>query len=106
MAFLSILPAVGASLVWAPVALYFLFTGAVWQGLSLMAFGVLVIGMIDNLLRPILVGKDTRLPDYVIMITTLGGMAVFGLNGFVIGPVIAAMAAAVWQLFTQSRAQN
>lgn len=103
MAFLSILPAVGASLVWAPVALYFLFTGAVWQGLALSAYGVLVIGMIDNLLRPILVGKDTRLPDYVIMITTLGGMAVFGLNGFVIGPVIAAMGFAVWHLFTQAR---
>jgi predicted PurR-regulated permease PerM len=103
MAFLSILPAVGASLVWAPVALYFLFTGAIWEGLSLSAFGVLVIGMIDNLLRPILVGKDTRMPDYVIMITTLGGMAVFGLNGFVIGPVIAAMGAALWHLFTQAR---
>ena len=98
MAFLSLVPAVGAALVWAPVALVLLMGGAVWQGLALAAWGVLVIGLIDNLLRPLLVGRDTRLPDVVIMVTTLGGMAVFGLNGFVIGPVIAAMFVAVWHL--------
>lgn len=99
MAFLSLLPAVGAGLVWVPVALYFFVTNAVWQGLALTAWGVLVIGLIDNLLRPILVGKDTRMPDYVVMITTLGGMAVFGINGFVIGPTIAAMFVAVWHIY-------
>lgn len=98
MALLSLLPAVGAGLVWLPVALYFLATGAVWQALALVAWGVLVIGLVDNLLRPILVGKDARLPDYVVMITTLGGMAVFGINGFIIGPTIAAMFIAVWHL--------
>ncbi len=98
MAFLSLLPAIGAGLVWAPVALYFLLSGAVWKGVALIAWGVLVIGLIDNLLRPFLVGKDTRMPDYVVMITTLGGMSVFGLNGFVIGPVIAAMFIAVWHM--------
>jgi len=54
--------------------------------------------LVDNLLRPILVGKDTRMPDYVVMITTLGGMSVFGINGFVLGPVIAAMFIAVWEI--------
>lgn len=98
MAFLSLVPAVGAALVWAPVALMLLLSGDVWQGLALAAWGVLVIGLIDNLLRPLLVGRDTRLPDVVIMVTTLGGMAVFGLNGFVIGPVIAALFVAVWHL--------
>jgi len=98
MAFLSMLPAFGAALVWVPVAIYFLFTGALWQCIALVAWGVLVIGLIDNLLRPILVGKDTRMPDYVVMITTLGGMAVFGINGFVLGPLIAAMFIAVWHL--------
>ncbi|MEP7302429.1 MAG: AI-2E family transporter, partial [Caldimonas sp.] len=58
MAFLSLLPAVGAALIWAPVALYLLAVGQVWQGFALIAFGVLVIGLIDNVLRPILVGKD------------------------------------------------
>ena len=98
MGFLSLLPAVGAALIWLPVALYFLATGAIWQGAALIAYGVMVIGLVDNLLRPILVGKDTGMPDYLVMTTTLGGMVVFGLNGFVIGPAIAAMFIAVWQL--------
>ena len=104
MAFLSMVPAVGAALVWAPVAAYFLFTGALWQGLALIAWGVLVIGLVDNLLRPLLVGQDTRLPDYLVLITTLGGMAVFGINGFVLGPAIAAMFVAAWHLHSSTRA--
>ncbi|MDP2681033.1 MAG: AI-2E family transporter [Rhodoferax sp.] len=103
MAALSLLPAVGAAMVWGPVALYFLVTGALWQGLALVAYGVLVIGLVDNLLRPILVGKDTRMPDYVVMITTVGGMAIFGINGFVLGPLIAAMFMAVWHIFGTTR---
>ncbi len=102
MAFLSLLPAVGAALVWLPVAAYLLLTGALWQGFALMAYGVLVIGLVDNLLRPALVGKDTRMPDYVVLLTTLGGMAVFGINGFVLGPVIAAMFVAVWHIHSTS----
>ncbi|MBU4322230.1 MAG: AI-2E family transporter, partial [Gammaproteobacteria bacterium] len=104
MAFLSLLPAIGAALVWLPVAIWFFVTGAIWQGIALAAWGVLVIGMVDNLLRPMLVGKATLMPDYVVMITTLGGMVVFGVNGFVLGPVIAAMFFAVWHLYltTQS----
>ena len=106
MAFLSLLPAVGAGLVWVPVALYFLITGALWQSAALAAYGVLVIGLVDNLLRPILVGKDTRMPDYVVMISTVGGMAVFGINGFVVGPVIAAMFIAVWHIFANAQVRG
>ncbi len=105
MAFLSLLPAVGSALVWLPVAIYFLVIGATWQGIVLITFGVLVIGLVDNILRPILVGKDTKMPDYVVLIATLGGMALFGINGFVIGPVIAAMFMAVWDIFAASRAE-
>jgi predicted PurR-regulated permease PerM len=104
MAILSLLPAVGAGLVWVPVAIYFLATGAVWQGILLIAYGVLVIGLVDNVVRPILVGQDTKMPDYVVLISTLGGIAVFGINGFVIGPVIAAMFIAAWDIFSASRA--
>ncbi len=103
MAFLSLLPAVGAAIVWLPVAIYFLATGAVLNGVLLTAFGVLVIGLVDNVLRPLLVGKDTKLPDYVVLMSTIGGMALFGLNGFVIGPVIAAMFVAAWAIFATSR---
>jgi predicted PurR-regulated permease PerM len=98
MAFLSLLPMIGAGLVWLPAAAYLFITGSVWQALALVAYGVFVIGLADNLLRPMLVGKDAGMPDYVVMITTLGGMAVFGINGFIIGPTIAAMFIAVWHL--------
>jgi len=100
MAFLSLLPAVGAGLIWTPVAVYFLFSGAVWQGVVLILYGVMVIGLVDNILRPILVGKDTKMPDYLVLISTLGGLALFGLNGFVIGPLIAALFISSWGLFT------
>ena len=103
MAFLSLLPAVGAALVWLPVAIYFVVTGAVWQGLVLVAYGVLVIGLVDNLLRPILVGTDTKMPDYVVLISTLGGIEIFGVNGIVLGPLIAAMFTVVWDIFSASR---
>lgn len=103
MAFLSLVPAVGAGLVWAPVALYLFASGAVWQGVALAFYGVLVIGLVDNLLRPILVGRDTRMPDYLVMISTLGGIAVFGLNGFVLGPAVAAMFIAVWHIHMLAR---
>lgn len=105
MAFLSLLPAVGAGIVWAPVAAYFILTGAIWQGVVLTAFGVLVIGLVDNVLRPILVGRDTRMPDYLILVSTLGGLAVFGLNGFVIGPLIAALFISSWAIFAATKPQ-
>jgi predicted PurR-regulated permease PerM len=106
MAFLSLLPAVGTALVWVPVAIYFLATGATGAGVILIAYGVLVIGLVDNVARPILVGKDTKLPDYVVLISTLGGLAVFGLNGFVIGPLIAATFIAVWDVVAIARARG
>ena len=76
---------------------------AAGQGIGLILYGVLVIGLVDNLLRPFLVGKDTKLPDYVVLISTLGGIEVFGLNGFVIGPLIAAMFMVSWEIFSASR---
>jgi predicted PurR-regulated permease PerM len=103
IAILSLLPAVGAPVVWAPAAIYLFATGQVWQAVTLTLFGALIIGSADNILRPILVGKDTKLPDYVVLISTLGGIAVFGVNGFVIGPVIAALFVTVWEIFGTSR---
>jgi len=100
MAFLSLLPAVGAALIWGPVAIYFFATGDITKGVILTLFCVCIIGLVDNLLRPILVGKDTKLPDYVVLISTLGGMAIFGITGFVIGPMVAALFNAVWDLFS------
>ena len=103
MAAVSLLPAVGTALIWLPVAVYLLASGSVWKGIVLVAYGVVVIGLVDNVLRPVLVGKDTKLPDYVILVSTLGGIAIFGFNGLVIGPVIAAMFMAAWDIFAASR---
>jgi predicted PurR-regulated permease PerM len=105
MAILSLLPAVGAFLVWGPAAAYLMLSGQYTKGFILIAVGALVISMIDNLLRPPLVGAGTRLPDYVILVSTLGGLALFGLNGFVIGPLIAALFVAVWSLFVQDQSR-
>src|SRR5690606_552196 len=79
MAFLSLLPAVGAAIIWFPVAVYFFVVGAFWDGVILSLYGVLVIGLVDNVLRPLLVGIDTKIPDYVVLISTLGGLAAFGI---------------------------
>lgn len=103
MGFLSLLPAIGTGLVWVPVAIYLFATGSYWQGGVLVFCGIFVIGMVDNALRPILVGKDTRMPDYVVLISTLGGISVMGINGFIIGPVIAALFIAAWDIFLMQR---
>ena len=100
MSVLSLLPAVGAALVWAPVAIYLMATGSMIEGLGLAAWGAGVMGMVDNLLRPILVGKETKLPDYLVLLSTIGGLSIFGVNGFLIGPAIAALFVATWALFS------
>lgn len=106
MAVFSLLPAVGAALVWAPVALWFFFGGEIVKAVGLTVWGALVIGLVDNVLRPILVGKDTRMPDYLVLVATLGGIVVFGLNGFVIGPVIAAIFLVSWDMLGSAREQE
>ncbi|MEJ6009236.1 AI-2E family transporter [Novosphingobium aquae] len=106
MGFFSLIPAVGTGIIWVPVALYLIATGSFWQGAVLVFCGIFVIGLIDNLLRPILVGKDTKLPDFVVLIATVAGLELFGLTGFIIGPIIAALFIAVWDMVTQVRGQH
>lgn len=103
MGFFSLVPAVGTGIIWVPVAIYLFITGAMWQAAVLVGCGLFVIGLIDNILRPILVGHDTRMPDFVVLIATLAGIDLFGLNGFIIGPVIAALFIAVWKLVAEVR---
>lgn len=104
MAIASLLPAVGPAIVWVPAAIYLLATGAIWQGVVVIVSGVAVIGMIDNVLRPILVGRDTGIPDWLILVTTLGGIALFGLSGIVIGPLVAGLFLASWTILGEQRA--
>lgn len=97
-AVLSLLPALGASLVWGPLAAWLFATGQLGSALALVVWGTLVVSMADNVLRPMLVGRDTGMPDYMVLISTFGGIAVLGLNGFVVGPTIAAMFMAAWHI--------
>ncbi|OAO04123.1 AI-2E family transporter [Parasphingorhabdus sp.] len=101
MGLFSLVPAIGTGFVWVPVAIYLLVAGHLWQGIVLILCGVFVISMIDNLVRPILVGRDTRMPDYVVLISTLGGLQLFGINGIVIGPLVAALFIAIWGIFSE-----
>ena len=101
MALLSLLPAIGTALVWGPAAIYLLLTGSVVQGVILIAAGAIIIGTVDNLLRPILVGRNAAIPDYLVLLATLGGIALFGLTGVIVGPVVAALFLVVWQMFIE-----
>ncbi|MFP4035870.1 MAG: AI-2E family transporter [Desulfovermiculus sp.] len=99
MAILSLIPMLGSGLVWGPAAIILISLGHIFKGVVLIVLGSTLIGLADNVLRPILVGRETRLPDYVVLVTTLGGLSVFGISGFVIGPVLAALFLTVWQMF-------
>lgn len=101
MAVVSLIPAVGAGLIWLPFSIYLMVTGDMQKGLILLGYGIVVIGLSDNILRPILVGRDTKLPDWLVLLSTLGGLVLFGINGFVIGPLIAAVFIVFWQIFSR-----
>lgn len=104
MAFFSLLPAFGPAIVWLPAAIYLLATGEIWQGVLVIISGIAVIGMADNVLRPVLVGRDTGIPDWIILITTLGGIAAFGLSGIVLGPLVAGLFLSAWAVLAEQRA--
>lgn len=103
MIFLSIVPAVGAALVWLPASIILMFGGSLVRGLILLVFGAVVISLVDNVLRPILVGRDTKMPDWLILLSTLGGLTTFGISGFVMGPIIAGMFLSVWEMFGEQQ---
>ncbi len=103
MAIASMLPAVGAGLVWVPAAIWLLATGQIWQAVVVVGSGLAIIGMADNALRPILVGRDTGIPDWIILVTTLGGIATLGLAGIVLGPLVAGLFLAAWTILLEQR---
>ena len=99
MAFASLIPSVGSALIWVPIAIYLTASGETTSAIILTGIGVGIISTIDNVLRPILVGRDTQLPDYLVLLSTLGGISLFGINGFAIGPLLAALFLAFWEIF-------
>jgi predicted PurR-regulated permease PerM len=100
MGVFSLFPALGTGLIWIPVTIYLLATGAVWQGIVLGLCGFFVIGTVDNIVRPILVGRDARMPDYLVLVSTMGGFELMGFNGFIVGPLIAGLFMVSWDIFS------
>ncbi|MFN4039586.1 MAG: AI-2E family transporter [Erythrobacter sp.] len=106
MVILAIIPVVGTFFVWGPAAVWLLATGQVWQGLFVLIFGFVVISSIDNVLRPILVGRETGIPDWIILITTLGGISLAGFSGIVIGPLVGGLFLACWSILREQREEE
>ena len=100
MTLLSIIPALGPSIILVPTAIFFLATGQITEGLILI-FGALVVSVVDNILRPLLVGNETKMPDLVITISIFGGLGLYGVTGLIIGPVIAGIFITAWQIFEE-----
>ena len=91
MVVLSIIPGVGTALVWVPAVIYLLISGKTVAGVGLAIWSAAVVGTVDNVLRPRLVGREAKMPDLLILVSTLGGLSLFGALGLVVGPVIAAL---------------
>ncbi len=103
---LSIVPAIGNSIIWVPAGIIMLLLGHVWQGIAILVFGAIVISSVDNLLRPILLGQDIQMHSLLIFLSILGGIAAFGFSGFVLGPVVAAFFLASWKMFLEVSSQG
>lgn len=104
MAFATLLPVIGTGLIWVPTAIFLLATGQIWQGLALVFCGVFIIGGADNVARPMIVGRDTGLPDWLVLTSTLGGVGLFGFHGVILGPLVAGVTIALWELYRDSHA--
>lgn len=102
----ALVPVIGAGAIYIPVGLWLLVTGAVWQGAFVLIFGVIVISNADNVLRPILVGRDTGIPDWIILVTTLGGISLLGFSGIVLGPLVAGLFLASWSILQEYREED
>jgi predicted PurR-regulated permease PerM len=103
MVILAIIPVVGTAAVWLPAGIWLLATGQIWQGLFVLVVGFVVISSIDNVLRPILVGRDTGIPDWIILVTTLGGISLAGFSGIVLGPLVGGLFLACWSILQEQR---
>lgn len=99
MTVLSIVPGIGGALVWVPAAILLMATGEMWRGIGLALFCGLVVGSVDNALRPRLVGQDTKMHELLIFFSTLGGLMLFGATGFILGPILAALFVTAWEMF-------
>jgi len=101
MIFTAIVPVVGCSIIWVPAGVIMMIMGHFWKGTIILAFGVLVISMVDHFLRPILIGRDVQMHPLLVFLSTLGGLSLFGFSGFIIGPIIASLLLAIWAMYEE-----
>ncbi|MBU7579716.1 MAG: AI-2E family transporter [Porphyrobacter sp.] len=106
MTIFALVPVIGAGAVWLPAGLWLLVTGATWQGIFVLLVGFFIISSSDNVLRPILVGRDTGIPDWIILVTTLGGISLVGFSGIVLGPLVAGLFLASWSILREQREED
>lgn len=99
MAVLSIIPGIGTALIWVPAAIILMANGEIASGVGLALFCGIIVGALDNVLRPKLVGKDTKMHELMIFFSTLGGIFMFGVVGLFIGPVIASLFVTIWEIY-------
>ena len=99
MAVLSVIPGVGTALVWVPAVVFLLAVGRPIAALLLTLWCAGLVGTVDNVLRPWLVGRDTKMPDLLILLSTLGGLVLFGAAGIILGPIVAALFITVWDIY-------
>jgi predicted PurR-regulated permease PerM len=97
----AVIPVVGCALVWLPAGIFMIIAGNLWTGIFILAFGALVISMVDHFLRPILLGKDVSMHPLLIFLSTMGGIIVFGFTGFIIGPIVMSLVVAVWSMYEE-----
>ncbi len=102
----SLIPSIGIGLVWLPGAIYLYFTGHPYMALLLSLWSIFIAGSVDNFLRPYLVGKDTKMPDLMVFVTTLGGISLFGLTGVIIGPVIGGLLMSIFDIYKKEYSRN
>jgi predicted PurR-regulated permease PerM len=102
IAVLSLIPAVGPAVIWIPVTIYLAAVGRVGPAIFIVAWFNIVVGTSDNILRPILVGKDTEMSDLMVLVSTVGGLATFGMNGLILGPILAALFDTVWSIYGEA----
>lgn len=106
MTIFALVPVIGAGAVWLPAGLWLLVTGATWQGIFVLLVGFFIISSSDNVLRPILVGRDTGIPDWIVLVTTLGGISLVGFSGIVLGPLVAGLFLASWSILREQRDED
>ncbi|MGC6466530.1 MAG: AI-2E family transporter [Akkermansiaceae bacterium] len=102
MAVLSVIPAVGTALIWIPAVIFLVINGQTGAAIAVGLWCALVVSTIDNFLNPIFIGKDAEMPDILVLLTTLGGLAVFGIFGMIIGPIIGSLFVSIWRLWGDS----